>query len=333
MRSWNTPPLKVVTFFTEGPPHDNCLPLTETVAELRSCLAESGVQLVAYSPRTLLEDDYYRNHCQAQFGKGKLEEPGMELLPHAAKLGYYAWKPLVICKVLSQLQPGDMLLFMDANLKKYKDYRQGLADLRSTCTHLLQRTDIFVPLEDAVWKRIRNHCKALTLDLMEANTFDIAYAPCICVNRILLRKSALTDAIMAEWLQWCANKMVISPIPNPYTHPLCLFHTPEQAILAVLLRKRVLAGDLPQGWPFYSYAYGHRIFHLRSMEDWPISRWASLCSRLRAMLFFLRHAAFSYVYPVTDSFWSQFPRATGGYLLKFAWRGFLMCMLPLPENC
>ena len=42
-------------------------------------------------------------------------------------------------------------------------------------------------------KRIRNHCKALTLDLMEANTFDIAYAPCICVNRILLRKSALTD--------------------------------------------------------------------------------------------------------------------------------------------
>ena len=257
----------------------------------------------------------------------------MELLPHAAKLGYYAWKPLVICKVLSQLQPGDMLLFMDANVRKYRDYKEGLSDLPSTCSHLLQRADIFVPLEDAVWKRIRNHCKALTLDLMDANTFQISYAPCVCVNRILVRKSPLADAIMAEWLQWCANKMVISPLPNPYTHPLCLFHTPEQAILAILLRKRVLAGDLPQGWPFYSYACGHRVFHLRSLEAWPISFVTSLCSRLRAMLFFLRHAAFAFVYPFTDSFWCQFPRATGGYLLKFAWRGFVMCLIPLPDNC
>ncbi|CAE7270095.1 unnamed protein product [Symbiodinium pilosum] len=257
----------------------------------------------------------------------------MELLPHAAKLGYYAWKPLVICKVLSQLQPGDILLFMDANIRKYRDYKDGLADLPHTCNHLLQRADIFVPLEDAVWKRIRNHCKALTLELMDANTFDIAYAPCICVNRILMRKSPLVDEIMKDWLKWCAEKMVISPLPNPYTHPLCLFHTPEQSILAILLRKRVLSGDLPQGWPFYSYTPGSRIFHLGSLEAWPISLATSLRRRLRAMFFFLRHATFAFVYPFTDSFWSQFPRATGTYLLKFAWRGFAMCMLPLPDSC
>ncbi|CAJ1393032.1 unnamed protein product [Effrenium voratum] len=45
-------------------------------------------------------------------------EPYMELLPHAHKLGYYAWKPLVISKALSQLQTGEILLFMDANIQK-----------------------------------------------------------------------------------------------------------------------------------------------------------------------------------------------------------------------
>ena len=144
------------------------------------------------------------------------------------RLGYYAWKPLVICKALSQIEPGAMLLFMDANLKKYQesfmsattwffqyvmmwswpsallllpfitmtqivddhshhswnegssttikkrflvtifkrlyrswfawpqqDYREGLKDLRKTCCKLLERTDFFVPLEDAMWKRIQ----------------------------------------------------------------------------------------------------------------------------------------------------------------------------------
>ena len=44
----------------------------------------------------------------------------MELLPHACKLCYYAWKPLVIAKALAHIEKGSMLLFMDANLQKYK---------------------------------------------------------------------------------------------------------------------------------------------------------------------------------------------------------------------
>jgi hypothetical protein len=36
------------------------------------------------------------------------------------RLGYYAWKPLVICKALAQVEPGAILLFMDANLQKYQ---------------------------------------------------------------------------------------------------------------------------------------------------------------------------------------------------------------------
>ena len=147
------------------------------------------------------------------------------------RLGYYAWKPLVICKALSRIEPGAMLLFMDANLQKYQaagplqfalwrthlytliiinspcvqvsriiarstmqvsdnisigiihvywnpcmatarieyfklwvsgskqcpcqDYRKGLHDLSKTCRTLLARTDFFVPLEDAMWKRIQ----------------------------------------------------------------------------------------------------------------------------------------------------------------------------------
>ncbi|CAJ1452712.1 unnamed protein product [Effrenium voratum] len=109
-------PVTVVTFYTEGPPWDNCLPLTHVVEELREILARSDVRLLAYTPRSLQEDDFYQRHCmREQAGEA---EPYMELLPHAHKLGYYAWKPLVISKALSQLQTGEILLFMDANIQK-----------------------------------------------------------------------------------------------------------------------------------------------------------------------------------------------------------------------
>lgn len=44
-------------------------------------------------------------------------------VPHqrsSVRLGYYAWKPLVISKALTQIDEGSMLLFMDANTEKYK---------------------------------------------------------------------------------------------------------------------------------------------------------------------------------------------------------------------
>ena len=59
-----------------------------------------------------------------------------------------------------------------------EDYREGLADLSHTCRRLLERSDFLVPLEDPIWKRIRNHCKAQTLRIMEADTPTIALAPC-----------------------------------------------------------------------------------------------------------------------------------------------------------
>lgn len=114
------------------------------------------------------------------------------------------------------------------------------------------------------------------------------------MNRILMRRTALVERLMQDWLHWCGQSdvtcptksafsrrseeprlnpsregggledclrttaslkaEVICPIPNPKPHPLCLFHTPEQAILAILVRKLVLQKQLPAGWPFYSYA-------------------------------------------------------------------------------
>ena len=115
----------------------------------------------------------------------------------------------------------------------------------------------------------------------------------ICVNRILMRRTPVVEQLMQDWLRWCGQSdvpgqswrgqreragqtntenirkqkscqqcrsaswfdtEVICPVPNPKPHPLCLFHTPEQAILAVLVRKLVLKKKLPAGWPFYSYA-------------------------------------------------------------------------------
>lgn len=309
------------------------MPLVAAVGQLQELLAPLGgeVELLRYTPRSLADDEFYRNHCCPPKRRSKTE-PYMELLPHAHKLGYYAWKPLVICKALSQVEPGSMLLFMDANLQKYQDYQEGLHDLLKTCRKLLERTDFFVPLEDPMWKRIQNHSKSLTLELMDACTYNIAFAPCICVNRILMRRTAMVERLVHEWLHWCGQSQVICPLPNPKPHPLCLFHTPEQAILAILVRKRVLQKEFPSGWPFYSYAPDSRVFHLDFLEDWPMTFLMRCYRRLTAAIFFVKHAVMAFRYPIDHPFWKQFERATPVYLLKFAFRGFLMSLMPLPKD-
>eukprot|EP00913_Durusdinium_trenchii_P002364 g2182.t1 len=70
----------------------------------------------------------------------------------------------------------------------------------------------------------------------------------------------MVERLVHEWLHWCGQSQVICPLPNPKPHPLCLFHTPEQAILAILVRKRVLQKEFPSGWPFYSYAPDSRVW-------------------------------------------------------------------------
>lgn len=205
---------------------------------------------------------------------------------------------------------------------------------------LICGADIFVPLEDPTWKRIRNHSNSHTLDLMQASAFNVAYAPCICVNRILLRRSAQTESIIQDWLHWCSQEDVIRPLPDAHAHPLSLFHTPEQSILAILLRKREVSGDLPLGWPFLSYAPGFgRVFRLDSLEAWPQPFWRNVFRRLRFMLDFILH--FDPIGPLqgcspfgdiaSHSFWSQFPRVSRMYLLKLACRGFFMCFVPFPR--
>lgn len=328
------PSLTVVTFFTEGFPHDGGMALGDTVAELRLALEGAGVPLVAFTPRLLSDDAYYRRHCTSR-SQEHGEEPGMELLPNARSLGYYAWKPLVICRALARVPEGGMLLFMDANVRKYPQYLEGLRELPETCSAVLERcgADLFIPLEDAIWKRIRNHCKNYTLELMDANRFEVAYAPCICVNRILMRRTRQASAIMHDWLHWCSQDDVISPLPNPNPHPLTLFHTPEQAILAILLRKRALLGEFPPGWPFFSYSEGSRVFQLDSLEVWPLSSGRLFLRRVFYMKHFLTTRIKEALCAETDPFWKQFPRATTYYVLRLAITGFMMCFVPIPRGC
>lgn len=42
------------------------------------------VQLLSYTPRSLVEDDFYRKHCCPSRSESGME-PYMELLPHAHK--------------------------------------------------------------------------------------------------------------------------------------------------------------------------------------------------------------------------------------------------------
>lgn len=97
---------------------------------------------------------------------------------------------------------------------------------------------------------------------MDAYTCDIIYSPALNVNRVVVRNSDTTRRYISEWKDACAVHDLLWPLPNPDPNPMTLSHAPEQAVLSIVMRKKVLAGELPEAWPAYGYKEGDKMKYM-----------------------------------------------------------------------
>jgi hypothetical protein len=143
--------------------------------------------------------------------------------------GYWLWKPCIICNILSNLEMGDLLFYLDSSYY----FTEPFSNLYEQ--HLAE-SDIVLwknkPNEGSNLK-MKEYCKKSVLDKYECDKeFFQCWAGCI-----VIKKSEKSMNIMLEWLSMCCNYHDIGDTIQTSNYPMFVDHRHDQALLGVIAFK------------------------------------------------------------------------------------------------
>ncbi|MEJ6121844.1 hypothetical protein MT390_08155 [Vibrio sp. 2-Bac 85] len=245
----DTKKTNLVFFYSEGAPFDNALDLKEN-KDLVLKYAQGHVdEISAYNPRRLKELGYEK-YVKEYDSTGLVTlNAGM------SKIGFSAWNPLIMLLELEKMNDGDVLIYRDANIKKYEqlaDYEQ-IREIANTCLEICS-FDFFIANHDHPVKNREITKTNVLRELGEGHEFSFEF-PTLHANFIIVRKSDISIALLQEWLTACENEEWINgeqygELDEQFSHS-----TSEQAILSVIIsnwiRKR--KHMIPLQYPFISF--------------------------------------------------------------------------------
>ena len=231
------PPAQVrfVSFYSEGPPHDNGLPLSSQ-KETALLAIQGHYTSTFYTPQRLRGLGYEYAVKEYDDCGCVTENPGCE------RLGFFAWKPLILWLELQAAKEGDIVAFHDLNIGKYPIYKENLETLPFFAKQCLKMCgfDFFVARE-GVRKRLFHHAKRNVIEEVGGiGPFYTNFPQCI-VNMIFVRKSQVSMELVEAWMEACKVERWITGWVDPAAqpHPGFMWHCPEQAILGALLARWV----------------------------------------------------------------------------------------------
>ncbi len=101
----------LLTFSTEGSPHDSGYPLSSCALEIREKLSPYFKEIFSYTPRTLKQLPGSEQFCN------EWPEP-LDMNPNANFVGYFDFKSFLIDHTLSVIPDGSILMYHDGNFRK-----------------------------------------------------------------------------------------------------------------------------------------------------------------------------------------------------------------------
>jgi hypothetical protein len=260
----------ILTFYTEGEPHDQGENLVAVEREFRRLVAPVADEYVAHCPRSIKEDGDLAATVCADCTQWLAEHPlRHQLLRYSrrwARIGFLRWKPYIIRKLLlsDDVRNEDIILYHDVDISTYPVYTEGITDWRELCVHILDELscDIFVPTGLPLERDVKAFLVRKYLG--DAHRRD----PGVWAGLMVLRKSAQAIAFVNEWLEMSMDLDNISPLPNPDPYVKMEWHSVDQSVLGVLGKMWSQRGLLPSGWPRY-YVQGRRFsFPSLSRSSW-----------------------------------------------------------------
>lgn len=252
----------LVFFYSEGAPNDNALDLCENKQLVLDAAKDHVDNISYYTPKKLRDlgwDEFLKEYDNTGLATAN---PGM------SKIGFSAWKPLIILLELEKLNDGDIVIYRDANIKKYPqlaDY-SGIKSVAEECLALCG-FDFFTPHHDFPIQN-KNITKTNVIrELGEDHIFSYEY-PTIMGNFIIARKSEVSIALLKEWIAGCKHDEWINGEQYGELDPSFVHSTNEQAILSVIIANWIRENkfNISRAYPFISFQ-GRNIKKIKFNTD------------------------------------------------------------------
>jgi hypothetical protein len=97
---------------------------------------------------------------------------------------------------------------------------------------------------------LKQHCKKEVFVKLEANHEFFWNYSLLNANRIILKKTELTTQLINEWYELCCDTDLL--LPETEVESDLRWHTHDQALLNILIRKYIFENKLPKHYPgFY----------------------------------------------------------------------------------
>ena len=141
--------------------------------------------------------------------------------------GLWLWKPYIINKTLENLNDGDIVFYCDSGACFFRD--------ASPIFKILEKQDIWVSIQPLIE---RQFTKRKTFELMNCNNEEYKNSNQVLSGFIAIKKSNFSTAFINEWLDYCCNIDIISPIDDKSSEePNFYAHREDQSILSLLIKK------------------------------------------------------------------------------------------------
>jgi hypothetical protein len=240
----------LVSFHTEGPPHDDALNLTNAANLLHSQAKNHVDTIYSNTPRTLAEDPWWKSSYKSY----KDSRMNLSHNKGAAQCGYFKFKAICLYRAMQKEPDNTILVYLDSNVIKVPYYLDGLDKLRENAEFVLQQcgADIWIGYETPQKILVKHHCKGYTITKLSHpdHIKDIFERSLLVCCRIIVRNTpAMRKMFEDEFLPLFATDEYLAPLPNNHAHPDFKWDTGDQAIWNAVLFSKTYTGHLPRDWP------------------------------------------------------------------------------------
>jgi hypothetical protein len=188
----------------------------------KTALKVGGFDRVFCANLDAIDEDFKRKHSA--------------ILSHAKGAGYWLWKPYFILHALTELQEGDVLMYVDS-ASHFIQSATALLDLPATYNQDIIPFELELP--EGAWT------KRDAFFYMAADSMGFEKSRQYCASFIVIRKSALSIQFAEEYLHCCCNPNIVTDLENSCglpNYPEFEAHRHDQSVFSLLCKKYGLKG-------------------------------------------------------------------------------------------
>ncbi len=229
----NIKTLRFVSFYTEGPPHDEALNIVES-----KNIYENAIRPYVDTIRFWNAREFKNGTDEMKLMVKKFDIESRENIGTHA-IGFLRWKPWIILKELESANDGDIIYYRDCNVIKYRCILEHIENTYKNCEYVLRDTDIFSPIDDYPRLKVRHNVKSEAvkgITGIDDLNHEIYNEFLSNASLFICRKTDRSIDFVKRWLDLCMDDELLTyRCDRAKQGKDFLWNTQEQSILNILL--------------------------------------------------------------------------------------------------